>query len=172
MTKNEKDKKWYALYTKSNYEKRVNDILRKRGVNTFFPMRKVKSKIAGNYRLVEVPLFKGYIFINISLQSKEHFEVLKTTGVSYIVSREKQACPVPSSIIEALQIMVEKMGESISVVSGLKSGERVRIAKGPLRNAVGEMVRIDQRKYLFVVNMTILGRAVEVSISPDYVTRI
>ncbi len=167
-----KNREWYAVYTKSHFERKVNVVLSKKKITTFLPLRRGKTRIAGFYRFTEVPLFRSYLFINISPNSEEYFNVLNTTGVSNIVKRGNSPCPIPSEIIESLQKLVEKMNDEISVITQIKRGERVMIIKGPLKGTIGEMLKVDNRKYKFVVNVDILGRAVEISIPPEYVDRI
>ena len=165
-------REWYALYTKSYFERKVNDILSKKKITTFLPLRRGKARIADSYRFTKVPLFRSYLFINISLNSQEYYNVLDTTGVSYIVKKGNRPCSVSSEIIESLQNLVEKMSSEVSVITQIKRGERVRIIKGPLRGTIGEMLKVDNRRYKFVVNVGILGRSVEVLIPPEYVISI
>lgn len=166
------NKIWYAVYTKSHFERKVNTLLTKKRIKTFLPLRKGKVRIAGSYRFTEFPLFRSYLFINISPDSEEYFNVLDTTGVSCIVKRANKPCPVSYVVIKSLQRLVEKMNDEISVITEIKRGEKVRIIKGPLIGAEGDMLKIDNNKYKFIVNVDILGRAVEISIPPDYVERI
>ena len=166
-----KNRGWYAVYTKSHFERKVNDILTKKKITTFLPLRRGKTRIAGFYRFTEIPLFRSYLFINISPNSEDYFNVLNTTGVSSIVRKGNRPCPVPSEIIESLQKLVLKMNDQISVITHIKRGERVKIIKGSLKGTVGEMLKVDNKRYKFVVNVDILGRAVEISIPPEYVDR-
>jgi len=165
-------RKWFVVYTRSHFEKRVNDILEKKDIITFLPLQKGKVKIGKSYRLAEIPLFRSYIFINIFPDSEQYYRVLDTSGVSTIVKTRGEPCPVPSETIMSLKKMVEKMNDKIGVITKIKRGERVRIVQGPLKDAVGELVRVDSRRYKFVVNVDILGSGVEVSIPPEYVSRI
>jgi transcription antitermination factor NusG len=165
-------KKWYAVYTKSHFEKKVNRILEKKKIITFLPLRRGRMRIGRKYRLAKVPLFRSYLFVNISRNGNEYNSVLNTTGVSSIVKRGRSPCPVSDATINSLKTLVEKMNEEISVLNGIKRGKKVQIVKGPLENAIGEMVRIDSKKCMFIVNVDILGRAVEVLIPPDYVIKI
>ncbi len=165
-------KAWFAIYTKSHFEKKVNDILTKKRVTTFLPLRRAKTKIAGSFTFADVPLFRSYLFININLNSEEYYDVLDTTGVSCVVKRGKTPCPVSYEVIESLQKLVEEMKDEISVITGIKRGERVRIMRGPLKGTVGDMLEIDNKKCRFIVNVDILGRAVQTLIPPDYVIRV
>ena len=169
---NARKKEWFAVYTKSHFERKVNDILTKKEITTFLPLRRGKSRIAGLYRFSEVPLFRSYLFINIDPTSEEYFNVLRTTGVSSIVKKAEKPCPVSFSVIKSLKRLVEKMNQEISIISKIKRGEKVRVIKGPLRGSEGEMVKIDNKKFVFVVNVDLLGRSMEISIPPEYVSKL
>ena len=171
-SRNETGKEWFALYTKSHFEKKVNDILTKKRVTTFLPLRRGKTKIAGSYMLADVPLFRSYLFVNTVPSTEEYYNVLDTTGVSCVVKRGKIPCPVSYEVIESLQKLVEEMKDEISVITGIKRGERVRIMRGPLKGTVGDMLEIDNKRCRFIVNVDILGRAVQTLIPPDYVTKV
>ena len=165
-------KNWYAVYTKSHCEKKVNDILKTKNIETFLPLRKGRIKIAGNFRFVNVPLFTSYLFVNICLADDEYYKVLETTGVSTIVKIGKEPAVVPSVVIESLKKLVTAMKDKVRVITSIQRGDRVEVINGPLKGAIGEMVRVDHKRYSFVVNVELLGRGVEVTIPPEYVHRI
>ncbi len=58
------EKKWYALYTKPRWEKKVYRLLTERGVEAYCPLNKVKKKWSDRIKLVEEPLFKSYVFVH------------------------------------------------------------------------------------------------------------
>ncbi len=165
-------KEWYAVYTKSHFERKVNDVLLRKQIDTFLPLRKGKAKMGRTYRFAEVPLFRSYLFVNVSPNSEKMLDILGTTGVSTIVRRGKKPCPVSTSVIKSIKKMVEHLNGEYRVITGIKKGERVKIVRGALKGSVGEMVKIDNKRYAFVVNVEILGRAVEVIIPPEFVSRL
>jgi transcription antitermination factor NusG len=172
ITEERTARNWYAVYTKSHFEKKVNDVLLRKDISTYLPLRRGKAKIGRSYRFTEVPLFRSYLFVNIVANSDDITDVLNTTGVSTVVKRGRTPCPVSSSVIKSIRKMVEHMNGEYRVITGIKRGERVRIVKGALKGSEGEMVRIDNKRYAFVVNVDILGRAVEVCIPPENVSKL
>lgn len=165
-------KKWYAVYTKSHFEKKVNEVLLRKKIDTFLPLRRGKAKVGRTYRFTEVPLFRSYLFVNIAPQSEEVSEVLATTGVATIVKRGRRICAVPAPVIKSIRKMIEHLNGEYRVITGIKKGEHVRIIKGALEGSEGDLVRIDNKRYAFVVNVDILGRRVEVTIPPEFVCRL
>ena len=74
------DKNWYALLTRSRFENVVTKSIQKKSIEVFLPKIKVKSKRRDRRLVIDVPLFPGYVFVNISLDPREQLHVLKTMG--------------------------------------------------------------------------------------------
>lgn len=59
-------KNWYAVYTKPNCEKKVALLLTKKRIQNFCPINTIEIKSFRRSKLFHEPLFKSYIFVNIS----------------------------------------------------------------------------------------------------------
>jgi len=59
------EKKWYAVYTKPRWEKKVNAFLTDKGIESYCPLNKVHKQWSDRIKLVEEPLFKSYLFVHI-----------------------------------------------------------------------------------------------------------
>src|SRR5215831_2228314 len=58
---------WYAVYTASNREKRVEHYLRMKGVDVFLPLYSITKRWRNRTTVkVELPLFRGYLFVRIA----------------------------------------------------------------------------------------------------------
>lgn len=60
-----KEKNWYAVYTKPRWEKKVYGILQKKGIVSYCPLNKVSRKWSDRIKIVEEPLFKSYVFVQV-----------------------------------------------------------------------------------------------------------
>ncbi len=58
-------KRWYAVYTKPRWEKKVNTLFAARGIESYCPLNKVHKQWSDRLKLVEEPLFKSYVFVHI-----------------------------------------------------------------------------------------------------------
>src|SRR5262245_371000 len=62
---------WYALYTASNQEKRVEEHLRTKGVEVFLPLYEITRRWKNRTtRKIELPLFTGYLFARFALTER------------------------------------------------------------------------------------------------------
>ena len=58
---------WYVLYTRPNFEKRINKELNELGFYSYLPLQKELRQWNDRKVWIESPLFKSYLFIKISL---------------------------------------------------------------------------------------------------------
>jgi transcription antitermination factor NusG len=66
-------KKWYAVYTKPNHEKKVSALLSKKKIENYCPLNKIVFNLKEEKKKPDFePLFPNYVFVHIS----EHDMVL------------------------------------------------------------------------------------------------
>ena len=75
----EEEKKWYALYTKPRWEKKIDASLIKKNIESWCPLQKMEKQWTDRKKIIEEPLFKSYIFVHIDLTEK--VRVLQTDGI-------------------------------------------------------------------------------------------
>src|ERR687893_1760529 len=75
---------WYAIQTRSRHEKMVRDQLAAKNIMHLLPLWWKRSQWKDRVKMVEVPLFTGYLFGHFALQTR--LEVLNTFGVARLVS--------------------------------------------------------------------------------------
>ena len=60
-------KKWYAVYTKPNQEKKVSALLSKKKIENYCPLNKIVNNLAEEKRKPFFePLFPNYVFVHIA----------------------------------------------------------------------------------------------------------
>ena len=151
---------WYALHTRSRHEKVVRDQLSAKGITNLLPLWHKRSVWKDRVKMVDVPLFSGYIFSHFALKSK--LEVLQTVGVVRIVGLNGQAIPVPEEQIQAVQTMVEKRLH-YDPHPFLQEGMRVRVKHGVLKGAEGVLLAKKQH-YRLVISIDLIQKSVAVDI--------
>lgn len=136
------EKLWYTLLTRSRFETVVFKDIQKKSIEAFLPKIKKRSSRKDRRLMIDVPLFPGYLFVNLNLDPQEHLRVLKTIGAVRLLGYSSGPVPVLSSQIESLKIITQS---GLDVVSGsinsLKQGEKVMVVKGPFSGVTGEFLR-------------------------------
>jgi len=155
--------RWYALYTRPRHEKAVAEQLIKREMEAFLPVREVLSRWKDRRKLVQLPLFPGYVFVRTSLTHKR--QVVSTDGVVCMVSFQGSPAPIPDEEIEAVrEICLTKL--PCDPYPYLTEGRWVRVVRGPLDGLTGILVR-KKSKHRLVVSIDILQQSVAVEIDAD-----
>jgi len=156
-------RKWYALYTLSNHEKRVEEHLRMKNVEVFLPVttvvRRWKNRTTAK---LQIPLFAGYVFTHIS--PAERIRVLEEPSVLWIVGSGKEPLPLPDHEIEILRTSLHL--RKVDPYPYLKVGERTRIRSGPLAGLEGIVVRKDDRLRV-VLSIDLIRQSIAVHVEAD-----
>ncbi|HXY61779.1 MAG TPA: UpxY family transcription antiterminator [Nitrospirota bacterium] len=157
---------WYVVYVKSRHEFVVHDELLRKGMEALLPSYRKTSQWKDRRKLIEHPLFPGYVFVKVPAYPGAFLYVLKTRGIVTFVSLESSTpTPVDPEEIASLRLLMES-GRHVEIYPHLKEGTRVRVKNGPLQNAEGILSR-KENDYLFSVNVELLGRSVAVKISAE-----
>jgi len=151
---------WYIIHTHSHHEVRVKDGLAMKGLEVFLPRRMVRSRRRDRLRMLEVPLFPGYLFVHADLShSDNYYHIVRQDGVVRILGIKGQFTSVPEETVASIRTLVNS-GQSILPWSKLEPGKRVRIVDGPLAGASGVILRLTKGNRRLVVGVELLGRSV------------
>ncbi len=133
----EERREWFAVYTKSRHEKKVNWALSEKDVETFLPLREVLVRWKDRNKRVHVPLFPGYLFVRID--PKARLEVLTTNGVVCILGNSGRPVPVPLQEIESTRKLL-RSGLKFSPFPYEMEGKKAMIVSGPLEGSIGKVL--------------------------------
>ncbi len=161
--------RWFALYTRSRHEKSADHELKKRGVQTFLPLRKISRRWSDRIKLIEEPLFKGYLFVHTPL--KRRWDILNTPGiVRFVGPSAANPLEVPQ---EDLEIVKRFLEEKIQVdpFPYLRVGERVYIRSGPFKGVEGFIVRKNKHCRL-VLSFDVLMQSIAVEVDQACVEQV
>ena len=130
---------WYAVQTHSRHERLVSAQLREQGLTTFLPLITRVQRWSDRRKLVEFPLFSGYIFVYALRSPQMRRTVLFTRGVAGFVAMQGEPLPIPDEQIDSIR---EILDNNVHCVAHpfLKVGQRVRIRGGSLEGLVGILV--------------------------------
>lgn len=158
--------RWYAIRTRTQYERAVASAIADKGYEEFTPMFRCRRPVRGKIREVEEPLFPGYVFGRFDVNKR--LPILVTPGVFGIVGCGKVPLPVEDSEIAALQ-SVSMAGLAAQPWPFLKMGQRVRINHGAMQDLEGILVAV-KKQHRLVVSVSLLERSVAVEIDGAWVT--
>ena len=157
---------WYALQVKSRHEFVVSQELSRKGVDNFLPAVTRVQQWKDRKKMVDFPLFPGYVFVHLVPASGEFLNVVKTRGsVSFVSLEPGYPTVVSPEEIASLRVMLES-GEPFDVFPSLREGTAVRVKRGPLQDAVGILAQREDH-HMFIVNIDLLGRSIGLKIRAE-----
>ena len=156
---------WYALRVRSNCEKLVALTLSGKGYSEFLPLYKKISRWSDRKKVIESPLFPGYVFSHFDVNCR--LPVLTIPSVVHIVGLGNTPEPIPEEEINAIERFIGS-GLPVEPWPFLNVGERVVVEYGSLAGLEGVLTEVKNRHRL-VVSLTLLQRSVAVEIDRDSV---
>lgn len=156
---------WFAIRVKSNHEKSVCTHLAMRGFEVFLPVCRTRNRWADRYKLVETPLFTGYVFARLD-RTRPH-GVLSTPGVLQIIGSGRQPEPVLEEEIAAIRRAVDANCQ-LRECDFFVKGHRATVMSGALSGLEGTIVSLKQESRL-VLSISLLQRSVALEIDGNIV---
>jgi transcription antitermination factor NusG len=152
--------KWYAIYTRPRWEKKVNNLLVQKGIESYCPLNKVRRKWSDRIKIVEEPLFKSYVFVRI--EDENRTEVRMTEGVVNFVYWNGKPAVIKEKEIQIIKRFLDEYENVEAVKMDLRPDERVKIIAGPMMDQEGKIIEIknkvarvciDSLGYLLIANI-------------------
>lgn len=151
---------WFAVQVTPRHEKKVDAILQQQNYGHFLPMCRMRRKWSDRVKVIEQPLFPGYVFVRT--QSCSVGKVHRTPGIIRILSFGGRPCPVPDTQIEALRRIIDSKCD-ICPIPYLAIGQKVQIITGPLSGLTGIISHFKNRGRL-IVSVDLIMRSIVVEI--------
>lgn len=125
------DKKWYAVYTKSHWEKKVTEGLLSQGFITYCPLTKKVNQWSDRKKTISVPLFTSYVFVQALEQQLSL--VKKTGGIINLLYWQGKPAVIRDHEIELIR-------------NFLNEHSHVRLSKTPF--VVNDTVKINSGSFI------------------------
>lgn len=133
--------KWYAIYTRPRWEKKVSNLLAQKGIESYCPLNKVRRKWSDRIKTVEEPLFKSYVFVRI--EDEDRTEVRMTNGVVNFVYWNGKPAVIKDKEIQTIKRFLDEF-ENVEAVK-INPEERVRVIAGPMMDQEGKVIEIKNK---------------------------
>jgi transcription antitermination factor NusG len=156
------DSKWYAVYTRSRFEKKLFQNLQKSKKQAFLPLIKEKRAWSDRMKMIMVPLLPSYVFVKLPKQ--DLYQIYSYPGVVRLVSFEGKPCEIREEEIGLLETIVLH-GTNVKCASSCMVGDSVKIIQGPLTGWEGKVERLcGQSRVVFQFDSIQQAISVEVNL--------
>lgn len=166
MINQHKTVNWYPVYTYPQAEKKAWELLQKKGIETYLPLKRQLKQWSDRKKWVEEPLIKSYIFVKIT--ARQQMEVLMTKGISRFLYFSGKVASMPEQQIIQLKLLLATAADLEVIDHELHPGERVYIKAGPLQGLHGELIEFKSQKRL-IIRIDHIGQSLMVQIPMAFI---
>jgi transcription antitermination factor NusG len=137
-------KKWYAVYTKPRWEKKVAALLSKNNITNYCPLNRVIRQWSDRKKLVEEPLFQSYVFVQVT--DKEQTQVKMVDGIINFVYWLGKPAVIKDVEIDVIQRFLNEHNNVQVEKTKVNVNDAVRIIRGPLMEQEGNVVLVKNNR--------------------------
>jgi transcription antitermination factor NusG len=138
------EKKWYVVYTKPRWEKKIALLLTDKEIEHYCPLNKVTKQWSDRKKIVVEPLFKGYIFVCPNKTDK--WDIKKIPGILNYVHWLGKPALVKESEINTIKKFLHEFTDVAVSKQKLLQHEAVRIKQGLMMNYKGIVLEVNGNK--------------------------
>lgn len=136
--------RWYAVYTKPRWEKKVNRLLQEKGYTSYCPLNKVRRKWSDRIKTVEEPLFKSYVFVKIPETGMTN--VRMTNGIVNFVYWLGKPAIIREKEIDTIQKFLGEYTQVVARPVNLRAESRVVVQRGAFMDKEAVVKRVLGKK--------------------------
>src|SRR5260370_35984097 len=137
----EDDDRWYAVHTRSNFEKRIAEELSAKGIENYVPSYQEVRQWKDRKQKLDLPLFPGYLFTRFYDCPEARIAGLRTAGVVRILGQSGAIDAVPQHEIETVRALL-RSALPCYTHPFLRAGDRVRVRKAAPSGVGGVRVHV------------------------------
>lgn len=141
--------KWYALYTKPRWEKKVAEALERKGIECYCPLVTEVREWSDRKKKVTSPLFRSYVFVK--LPDEERPRVFEVPGTVRYLFWLGQPALIRQEEMDVLKEWLESSNAEDISVTHLKPGDEVTISNGKLKDQEGIIAEVGRRRVKIVL---------------------
>lgn len=166
---------WYVIQVYTGKELEIAKQCRERvadeGEDVFVPLAERWTKIRGERTLITSRLFPGYVFIETEKIEDFYKRLNRIYAMTKVLRTGDEMTPIQKEEEEYLR----RLGGDEHVVKyseGYIEGDKLVVTSGPLKDFEGKVKKILRHKRLVVMEFSLLGQTVEVTLGLGVIKKI
>lgn len=163
------EKNWYALYTKSRSEKKVDLELTNKGIESYLPLEKKLKIWSDRKKWVDEPFIRSYVFVHIEIDDLHN--ALNTPGVVSVIRFGGKPAKVQDDHIKIIQKILSNNEEFEISTESFEQGEKIEITRGSMKGFFGEMVH-HLNKYKVLIRISSINQNLLIRINPSFLRKV
>ncbi len=137
------NKKWFAVYTRPKWEKKVSEILTRKKIENYCPLNKVVRQWSDRKKIVQEPLFTSYVFVKVS--DNELWPIKQTDGVINLVYWLGKPAVIRNAEIEMVKKFLIGHTNVKLERTPVNINDTVRVIGGPLMEQEGYVLSVGSK---------------------------
>ena len=134
------EKKWYVVYTKPRWEKKIALLFTDKEIEHYCPLNKITKQWSDRRKIIEEPLFKGYIFVKRSVHEK--WDIKMIPGVLNYVHWLGKPAIVKEADIKIIKKFLHEFNDVEVTDAEISVDKKVAIKQGIMMNYKGIVLEI------------------------------
>jgi transcription antitermination factor NusG len=137
------DSKWYAVYTRPRWEKKVAEILTHKNIENYCPLNRVVRQWSDRKKIILEPLFTSYVFVKTT--PPQHSEIRKVSGIVNFVYWLSKPAIIQDEEIENIKYFLSDHVNVQLEKTSININDTAKIIKGPLLDYEGNIIAIKSK---------------------------
>lgn len=162
--------KWYLLYTKSRYERVVEEQAQKAGFQSWVPLVTQLKQWSDRKKLVSEPLFRSYCLVRCNPTDLTRLVGLPG-AVKTVYFNGKPASIRDEEIAQIREVLEARQYKEIAVTS-LSQGDLIRVRKGAFVNCIAQVEEFDGKHQMMTLILEESGFMLRIKLQTDAYERI
>lgn len=170
LTKPNKEKYWYAVFTKPRAEKKVLERMLDSDIEAFLPLIKTVRQWSDRKKTVQLPLIPSYVFVNI--EEKNLNKTLPIPGTVNVLKHLGKPAKIKEFEIQNLKIL-SNSDEKFEISNNFRvvTGDTVEVTNGPFMGLIAVCEKTSS-SHRVVVKIDSLGSGFNVNIPLSFLRKI
>jgi len=157
---------WYPVYTNPRAEKKAYELLAKKKIEVYLPLKKTLKQWSDRKKWVQEPLISSYLFVYITVSVMA--DVLTTPGISRFIYFSGKVATIPEKQIEQIKRLLQTDSPFLITTKQFEKGDTVQVVAGPLQGLTGELIEYQSEKRI-LLRLGQIGESLLVQISPNII---
>jgi transcriptional antiterminator RfaH len=163
---------WHVLYVKSRHERKVDNLLKEAGLESFLPLVKTERIWSDRKKIIESALFPSYVFVKIESGNDFH-TTFNIEGACTFVKCGKSYATIRDSEIQKIKFLLtlKDVVDVERTTDRLEEGKIALIQYGAFTGLECEVLNINNNNKI-VVRMDSINQNITATLPSHYLSKL
>lgn len=161
------ERHWYVIQTRPRYEKKVDEQIKAKGIETFLPLILTIRKWSDRKKKITIPMFPGYLFVHANEEERQR-AIQETIGALRYIFYRNKAAVVSDRELENIQLSLRDPERFKIENTNVRKGDMVKITGGVFTGMEGVVTEI-RGSYKLTINIIELSMSLNIILNSNEV---